>query len=261
MYDLQFINYLDKLKEVLFDKCKANKIEVIYLDKQNDKLFKQNKEKIKEQNKEIKEELKEKEEQFKKDLKNLLDSNLIEYLKNINLNENDRYYLEDNLTEEQLNFVYKIINDNFYYSIIFDLVNIFNKQYKKYNKYKSINNTNYYLEFEDILDSYLETNNKVSFDNDIEAKLYSKYNKQSWSKNKDILTLLKEEKQEYATIRLFLDSRRTQKLSDKLIKNLYKELNKNNKKEPSKKTLYRFRKKIEAIYNINSDNIITSLKY
>lgn len=261
IHDRQLVNNLDILQELLLNKCKANKVRVINVNEEKDKLYKEAKEKLKENKKEFKEELTKKEEKFKEELKEHLDDNLILYLENIDTDDDFiSSNIEANLNDKQKEFINKLKDNEYQKEIIQDIVVYFNKQYKKYNKYKDVYNSNYYLDLKELLDIYINSNSKADFENNIEANLYTKYNKQSWANCDDILKDLAQKGQEYSIIRVCLDKKKTQRIKDKLLIELYNKINPNSKKEPSKRTLKRLKVKIKAIYNINSDDKITSLK-
>lgn len=260
VHDRQLINNSDKLQELLLKRCKASKVNSINLDENIDKLFKVAKNKLKEDKKELKEEQAQKEQQLKEDLKDILDDKLILYFEYMDTDDNLSSCFESGLTDRQKQFIDKLKDDEYYYNIILDKVLYYRKQYTKYKKYKDIHNIDYYLSFEELLDTYINSSSKTDFENNVEAILFAKYNKQSWSKCDDILEKLKQIGQEYSTIRIYLDKKLKSRLTDNLLIELYKDLNPKIKKEPSKSTLKRLKIKIKAIYNINANNKISSLK-
>lgn len=269
IHDRQLLrsNHLEKLKNILANKCKATNVEILYLtdvsEVDEDKDFKEAKRIITNNKKEEKELLKQKELELKEDLKNVIDENLVYYFEN--LNSSDRHLvniIKNNLSDNQKIFIDKLWNDKYKLNLILEKVKFFKKQYSKYNKYNSSYNTNYYLNLEEVLNIYITSNSKADFNNNIICSLYTLYNNQDWSKLEGVLEKLENAKQEYAIIRRYVDKTLKNKgrLSDKLVNNLYVELNPNIKKEPNNKQLDRLKQKIKAIYNVNSDGKITSLK-
>lgn len=259
-FDLQYFSHKDFFIDFFKDECKAGDVSFFEFSPQDDEEYKNRKKVITKEKQTKRKEEKLKKSQHKDLIKKLLDDKLIDVFKNLGECKEILELRVNKLNEEQKKLYYELDRDT-----IEELIKIYkhcNKEHKRYQKIKTKNykKIDYYIDYKEALEIYLNSSNFSNFKEKIKLSMYTKFNKQSWSKDKETLQHLKETyKLEFAFYRLYFDNKIKSRVTEKMLQDFLKELH-NEEKELSECILNKTKKVLNAIYVINKDNKISSIK-